>query len=83
MSTAVTAVIIMALAMSPAIIGITGGLLLGHRKQVLKMRMAGTSDPQQVRALLDTAQRMEQRIGYLERVLDNEAPGWRGRSETL
>jgi phage shock protein B len=30
---------------------------------------------------METAQRMEQRIGYLERVLDNEAPGWRSRSE--
>jgi phage shock protein B len=78
-----TVVIVAALAMSPAVIAITGGLLLGHRKQVLKMRMAGAADPQQVSALLDTAQRMEQRIGYLERVLDNEAPGWRGRSETL
>jgi phage shock protein B len=78
-----TVVIVAALAMSPALIAVTGGLLLGHRKQVLRMRLSGASDPQQMQALLDTAQRMEQRIGYLERVLDNEAPGWRGRSETL
>jgi phage shock protein B len=77
-----TVVICFALVMSPALIAITGGLLLSHRKQVLRMRMGGASDPQQMQALLDTAQRMENRIGYLERVLDNEAPGWRGRSET-
>jgi phage shock protein B len=78
-----TVVIVAALAMSPALIAITGGLLLGHRKQMMKLRMGGASDPQQMQALLDTAQRMENRIGHLERVLDNEAPGWRSRSETL
>jgi phage shock protein B len=78
-----TAIIIVALVMSPALIGIIGGMLLSYRKQVLKTRMGGAGDPQQMQALLDTAQRMESRIGYLERVLDNEAPGWRGRSETL
>jgi len=76
-----TAVIGMALVMSPAIIGISGGLLLGHRKQMMKLRMAAAPESQHLQTLMQTAQRMEQRIGYLERVLDNEAPGWRSRSE--
>jgi phage shock protein B len=71
----------MALVMSPAIIGISGGLLLGHRKQMMKLRMAAAPENQHLQTLMQTAQRMEQRIGYLERVLDNEAPGWRSRSE--
>jgi len=78
-----TAVMIMGLAMTPAIIAVAGGLLLGYRKQVLKMRMEAAPERQQVQSLMETAQRMEQRVGYLERVLDNEAPGWRGRSEAI
>jgi phage shock protein B len=78
-----TAVMIMALAMSPALIAITGGLLLGHRKQVLKMRMNAGPDGEHLQALAATAQRMEQRMAYLERVLDHEAPGWRSRSENV
>ncbi len=30
--------------------------------------------------LYDTAQRMEERMDSLERILDSEAPGWRARS---
>ncbi len=78
-----TAIFICALVMSPAILGVAGGLLLGYRKQVAKMRMNAAPEAHELRALMDTAQRMEQRIGYLERVLDNEAPGWRSRSETV
>jgi phage shock protein B len=76
-----TAVIGMALVMSPALIAVTGGLFLGHRKQMMKLRMSAAPESEHLRALMETAQRMEQRIGYLERVLDNEAPGWRSRSE--
>jgi len=78
-----TGVCIMALAMSPAIIAVTGGMILGHRKQMMKLRMSAAPEAQHLRSLMDTAQRMEQRIGYLERVLDNEAPGWRSRSEAI
>jgi phage shock protein B len=76
-----TAVMIMALAMSPAILAVAGGLLLGHRKTMAKLRLSNPIDRQQLRSLADTARRLEQRIFYLESVLDSEAPGWRGRSD--
>lgn len=44
-------------------------------RRLSKVDQAGVED------LWNTAQRMETRIGYLERVLDNEVPGWRSRSE--
>jgi phage shock protein B len=83
MSAAVTTVIIMALAMSPALIAVTGAMFLSYRKQVMKMRMDAAPERQHLQALADTAQRMEQRMAYLEDVLDHEAPGWRSRSENV
>ncbi len=72
---------IIALAMSPAIIAVTGGLLLGHRKSVLKMRAAAeAANPAHLQVLAETARRMEQRMYHLESILDSEAPGWRSRS---
>jgi phage shock protein B len=76
-----SAVIIMALAMSPAILAVAGGLLLGHRKSMAKLRLVNPVDHQQLQSLAETAQRLEQRIFYLENVLDAEAPGWRSRSD--
>jgi phage shock protein B len=76
-----TAVMIMALAMSPAILAVAGGLLLGHRKSMAKLRLVNPIDRQQLQGLADTAHRLEQRIFYLESVLDSEAPGWRNRSQ--
>jgi phage shock protein B len=76
-----TAVMIMALAMSPAILAVGGGLLLGHRKTMAKLRMSNPIDQQQLQGLAETARRLEQRIFYLESVLDSEAPGWRSRSD--
>jgi len=76
-----TADTIMALAMTPAIIATAGGLLLGHRKSMMKMRMAAAVyDPSHLQVLTESARRMEQRIYHLESILDSEAPGWRGRS---
>ncbi len=72
---------IVALVMMPGIIATTGGLLLGHHKSVLKMRMAAAAaDPAHLQVLTETARRMEQRIYHLESILDSEAPGWRNRS---
>jgi phage shock protein B len=41
--------------------------------------MAGAVDSGTTNELWETARRMEQRIGYLETVLDTEVPGWRNR----
>jgi phage shock protein B len=38
------------------------------------------ADQAQMRALMETAQRMERRIESLEMLLDTEVPGWRSRS---
>ncbi len=41
---------------------------------------ATTQDSGATQGLWDAARRMEERIGYLETVLDTEVPGWRNRS---
>jgi phage shock protein B len=40
---------------------------------------AASVDSGTTNELWETARRMEQRIGYLEQVLDTEVPGWRSR----
>jgi phage shock protein B len=71
----------MALVMMPAIIATAGGLLLGHRKSMLKLRMAAAAaDPAHLQVLTESARRMEERIHHLESILDSEAPDWRRRS---
>jgi phage shock protein B len=70
---------IVALVMMPAIIATAGGLLLGHRKSILKMRLTAC-DPAHLKVLSESARRMEQRIYHLESILDSEAPDWRKRS---
>jgi phage shock protein B len=71
----------MALVMMPAIVATVGGLLLGHRKSMMKMRMAAAAtDPAHLLVLTESARRMEQRIYHLESILDSEAPDWRRRS---
>jgi phage shock protein B len=67
--------------MAVPLAAIIGGIWLSARKAAAKAAAPSAEDQQQMQSLLETARRMEQRIGYLERVLDNEAPGWRGRSE--
>jgi phage shock protein B len=69
------------LVMLPAVCAIVGGIWLSARKAALRAQAPSPESEAHMRELLDTARRMEQRIGYLERVLDNEAPGWRSRSE--
>jgi phage shock protein B len=55
-------------------------ILLHHRRESRKM--AGSAvDQKMVAELMAAAQRMEQRLGYLENVLDTEVPGWRNRSD--
>lgn len=54
---------------------------LHHRRKTHALQAASPADDAQMRDLWSTAQRMETRIGYLERVLDSEVPGWRSRSD--
>ena len=42
-------------------------------------RKLSAADERALGELWQTARRMEERIAQLERVLDVEAPGWRGR----
>lgn len=70
----------LALVMAVPIAAIIGGIWLSAHKARLQIRAGSPEDQQQMQSLLDTARRMEQRIGYLESVLDTEAPGWRSRS---
>jgi phage shock protein B len=42
-------------------------------------RMLSREQEQLLAELHETAQRMEARVESLERILDTEAPGWRGR----
>ncbi len=75
---------ILAIVMSPAILAIVLGTIRDYRVKVLKLQLAagqapGQADLQAMHQLAETAQRLEQRVGYLERVLDAEAPGWRAR----
>jgi len=52
-------------------------IYLSYRTKWMAMRQAAPQTTQEMQALWDTARRMESRIGYLENVLDTEAPGWR------
>jgi phage shock protein B len=71
----------LAFVMAVPITAILGGIWLTAHKARLRVQAGSPEDHQQMQHLLDTARRMEQRIGYLENVLDTEAPGWRSRSE--
>ena len=44
-------------------------------------RMLSTEQERVLADLWETAQRMEERMESLERILDAEAPGWRRRAE--
>lgn len=44
-------------------------------------RTLSQEDQRRLAELWQTAGRMEERIGHLETILDQEAPGWRGRQE--
>jgi phage shock protein B len=56
-------------------------IILHHRRAQVQRRGPSAEDQRAVADLLETARRMETRIGYLETVLDTELPGWRSRSE--
>ncbi|HUZ74427.1 MAG TPA: envelope stress response membrane protein PspB [Stellaceae bacterium] len=45
-----------------------------------RSRTLSVADERSLGELYETARRMEGRIAALERVLDAEAPGWRGRT---
>ncbi|MGD8711095.1 MAG: envelope stress response membrane protein PspB [Ectothiorhodospiraceae bacterium] len=51
--------------------------------KLMKQNAPGTDrvsiDPQELRRLRDTAERLEQRIRSLEKILDQDSPDWRER----
>ena len=69
-----TAVALMALLISPAI--------LWFITRAGRPRQAPSADAAQLQSLYETAQRLERRMESLEMVLDSELPGWRSRSRT-
>ena len=55
--------------------------LIFHYVTVWKtQRNAGRADPGAFNGMRDTARRLEDRVAALEKLLDAEAPGWRGKS---
>jgi phage shock protein B len=76
-----TDTISLALIMLPVLAIICGATVVIVRRQSLQHRGPSPEVQAQMQALGDVARRMEQRMGYLENVLDTEAPGWRSRSE--
>ncbi len=52
------------------------------RNHYRQQRVTGlaTGDQSALQRAMDTARRLEQRIDTLERVLDEDAPGWRARA---
>ena len=55
--------------------------LIFHYVTVWKtQRNAGRADQGAMNAMSDTARRLEARVAALEKLLDAEAPGWRGKS---
>jgi phage shock protein B len=77
----ITDTISLALIMLPVLFVICGATVVIVRRQSLRARGLSPEDQAQMQGLTDIARRMEQRVGYLETVLDTEAPGWRSRSE--
>ena len=54
--------------------------LIFHYVTVWKtQRNAGRADPTAMNTMSDTARRLEDRVGALEKLLDAEVPGWRGK----
>ncbi len=80
-SMSLTDTLCLALVMLPVLALICGGIVIIVRRQSLRHRGLSPDEQQQMNGLTDIARRMEQRVGYLENVLDTEAPGWRSRSE--
>jgi phage shock protein B len=80
-SMSLTDTLALALIMLPVLALICGVTVVIMRRQSLRHRGTSPEDQAQMQALGDTARRMEQRMGYLESVLDTEAPGWRSRNE--
>ncbi len=52
-------------------------VFLHYRSKARALQAAAPADQPAMRELWATARRMEERIGYLEAVLDTEVPGWR------
>jgi phage shock protein B len=53
----------------------------GHYKRLDKTGVGlGGGDQAALSGAMDTARRLEQRVETLERLLDEDAPGWRARA---
>ncbi len=72
---------IVAAVMAAVVLIVVPAIFLDYRIKARRAQAASPGDQRAVQELWQTAQRMETRIGYLERVLDTEVPGWRSRSE--
>ncbi len=79
-SSDIAAISVTALVMGPVMMIVIIGMILSHRKKMATLAGPGPDEYRAMQSLEETARRMEQRISYLERVLDTEAPGWRSRS---
>ncbi len=76
-----TSVAIVFLVMTGLVLIVVPAVWLDYRMKARRIQTAqGTQDASAVQGLWETARRMEERIGYLETVLDSEVPGWRNRS---
>ena len=76
-----TSVAIVFLVMSGLVLIVVPAVWFDYRMKARRIQAAqGTQDAAATQNLWDTARRMEERIGYLETVLDSEVPGWRNRS---
>jgi phage shock protein B len=80
-SMSLTDTLALALIMLPVLAIICGATVVIVRRQSQQRHSISPEDLAGMQGLSETARRMEQRIGYLENVLDTEAPGWRSRSE--
>ena len=69
----------MVIVVSTLLICVALPIFLHYRTKARALQAKAGADQPAVRELWDTARRMEERIGYLESVLDTEVPSWRVR----
>ena len=69
---------IVAVVMVALVLIVVPAILLDYRVKSRRVQAASASqDGKATSELWATARKMEERIGYLEAVLDTEVPGWR------
>ncbi len=76
-----TSVAIVFLVMVALVLIAVPAVWLDYRMKARRFQAAqAQQDGSAAKSLWETARRLEERIGYLETVLDSEVPGWRNRS---